>query len=229
MPLILISGSSRQNPRGGEDRLIRTYYPEALAAVGADSALYLAGGYDRCAEICDGLLLSGGVDVDPACYGEAVLNATVEIDLRRDREEFDLIRAFCLKKKPILGICRGMQVIAAAFGSTLWQDLPAQGHRSHADTAHTVTFEGGAHLGGAGDTVSVNSFHHQAVKSLAPVLVAEAFSEDGLCEAFHHRTLPVWGVQWHPERMAGPEAPDGGGMDALFRFFVERCRGGGEL
>jgi putative glutamine amidotransferase len=168
-------------------------------------------------EILDGVLLSGGPDLDPDRYGDRTVHAeTYGIDAERDQFELDLFDAALRNDTPVLGICRGIQVINVALGGTLIQDVPSEhpgasevGHRQHdrglesSAVGHEIAvsepnllpiFES-SHPG-------VNSFHHQAIRDLAPGLVAVAHSPDGLVEAVAMPSQPaVFGVQWHPELM----------------------------
>ncbi len=148
----------------------------------------------------DALLLCGGVDIDPARFGEPLLEgAPVEIDHARDDLELSLLAAFIGAGKPVLGICRGLQVINVGLGGTLWQDLPSQCGLVHSAPkgeeamTHEVYMDSGVLL--------VNSFHHQAVKELGYGLRCLGRAEDGVVEAIRHETLPIAAVQWHPERM----------------------------
>ena len=178
--------------------------PEALAA--------LAEGVAR---RCDGLVLSGGVDVDPATYGHALRDPRWAGDPLRDAFEIALYRAAARLGRPILGICRGAQLINAAEGGTLWQDLPSlrPGPVRHRDQAsydangHGLELDPSSLLARCFDGLPpwVNSVHHQGVLDLAPTARAEAWAPDGLVEAF---TVPAsrWtvAVQWHPEWLGGP-------------------------
>jgi putative glutamine amidotransferase len=164
----------------------------------------------------DGLVLSGGVDVDPAHFGEAVVpEAGVEVDPRRDAAELTLVTAALARDLPILGICRGIQVLNVAAGGTLHQDLGLAGldraehqqreaGRGPTDVAHPVAIDGASRLArilGA-RSVEVNSFHHQAVKQPAPGFVVTARAPDGVVEGLERPDRAfVVGVQWHPERM----------------------------
>lgn len=166
----------------------------------------------------DGLLLHGGSDVCPRSYGEEPLKPEWEGDEIRDRYEIALIEAFLAADKPILGICRGAQILNVALGGTLWQDQREQGatervHRSqelYDRNLHTVDLVPGCGLAGlypGQATVLVNSVHHQAVRDLGTGLVAEATSsDDGIVEAIRlddgSGRFAV-GVQWHPEFFAG--------------------------
>jgi putative glutamine amidotransferase len=157
----------------------------------------------------DGVLLTGGVDVDPREYGEAP-HPTVEIDPARDAFELALARETLARNLPLLAICRGAQVLNVAAGGTLIQDLPSQ-HPSklnHSLTtpkhaiAHDVTIAPAtclATLLGSG-TVAVNSRHHQAVKDTAPGFIVSATAPDGVIEAIERPDASFCvGVQWHPE------------------------------
>lgn len=197
-------------------------YFQGLAQAGAlPIMLPLEGAADchQLASLCDGLLFTGGQDVDPALYGEAAADCCGELCPARDRLEQAMLRCAMERKLPILGICRGLQLINAALGGSLWQDLPSQrpGSRNHRmerpyDRAeHSVTLSGPlAELYGA-EALGVNSCHHQGVKSLAPGLRAMARAEDGLIEAVYHPEQPfLWAVQWHPEffdPQSGPGVP----------------------
>ncbi len=169
----------------------------------------------------DGLLLSGGVDVDPARYGEAPVNDSVETNPGRDDLDFELLGRAREIGAAVFGICRGLQVVNVAFGGTLWQDLPLQRPRgvehswprregNHpAHPAHAVRVAHGVSQAlpfaaalAATDGLPVNSRHHQAVKDLATGLVPLAASPDDLVEAFAHEASPfLAAVQWHPENL----------------------------
>ena len=160
--------------------------------------------------LCDGLLFTGGQDVSPALYGETPKPTCGEICPARDRMEQVLLHLALERDLPVLGICRGIQFLNAVLGGTLYQDLPTE-HPSQTQhhmtppydrAVHTVTIQPGTPLAELLGTehIGVNSYHHQAVKTLAPCLTEMAWSEDGLIEAV---CLPekrfVWAVQWHPE------------------------------
>jgi len=160
----------------------------------------------------DGLVLQGGSDVSPRSYGQEPLRPEWEGDEPRDRYEIELIRAFVAAGKPVLGICRGAQILNVAFGGTLYQDLatqvPAAGpHRDweiYDANHHDVDLAAGSPLSqlyGDRDRLAVNSVHHQAVRDLADGFVVEATSSaDGVVEAIRGPGPGyVLGVQWHPE------------------------------
>lgn len=173
----------------------------------------------------DGLILCGGSDVDPQYYGQAI-NGSVNLDKERDAVEFALLEAYVKAGKPVMGICRGYQLINIFFGGSLEQHIEAADlHVRHngVDSAHTVTAEKGSILQKLyGDTFSVNSSHHQAVMTLGSGLRATAFWNN-LTEAYEHDSLPIFGVQWHPERMCftqkREDTVDG---SLLIRYFLEQ-------
>ena len=173
-----------------------------LAADGADIAQLVA--------LCDGFLFTGWQDVAPQLYGEAMKPTCGELCPARDTLERELLRQALERDKPLLGICRGLQFLNVALGGTLYQDLPTEhpSEISHTMTppydrvVHTVRILPDTPLSALlGKTeLGVNSYHHQAIRTLAPDLVEMARSTDDLIEAVY---LPgktfVWAVQWHPE------------------------------
>ena len=185
--------------------------------------------------LCDGFLFSGGPDVDPKLYGESPWYELGRVSPVRDVTDELFFRCAYESGKPILGICRGIQLVNVCMGGTLYQDLgsqfPRQGTElfAHQQSAprwqktHSVTAEAGsiAALAYGGEKFFVNSFHHQAVKTPAPGLSVTVVSDDGVIEGLE---APGYGflvlVQWHPEVMA----PQCEGSRALFCTFVDACR-----
>ena len=154
----------------------------------------------------DMLLLAGGEDVEPARYGEKPDPKLGKVNLRRDAWEFALVAEARKRRLPILGICRGCQVLNVAFGGTLWQDLPSQKkgaaiHRLNGVEHGLTTVKGSFLAGLAGETCSVNTYHHQAVKDLAKGFKVTATSPDGVVEAIEGTDYPAVGVQFHPEML----------------------------
>jgi putative glutamine amidotransferase len=201
------------------DDSIRIPYIEALEKAGAVpvglSVLtnFNAERIRRQVENVDALLIQGGYDVHPSLYGEepkpelGVTNYTTDIYI------IEAIKQATAKKIPILGICRGIQIINVAFGGTLWQDISYAGvpSKKHTQTAngcmwnHTIKVNKGSMLAGIfpdNETMWVNSYHHQALKDIAKGFEIDAKSEDNLVEAFHKTDPDHWifGVQFHPEK-----------------------------
>jgi len=176
----------------------------------------------------DGLLLSGGRDVDPSLYGEEPLPACGESDAARDTFEIALAHRACEEGLPLFAICRGVQLLNVARGGTLIQDVPTRVAGALAHSQKTLRWDAYGHhvdvvantrlagLAGA-PRVRVNSDHHQAADRVADGLVVSARAHDGTVEALEDPRLP-WclGVQWHPERM-----PDDPLTRRLFADFVE--------
>ena len=180
------------------------------------------------AEECDGLLLPGGGDIDPARYGQLPAGSEAP-DLQRDAAELELVSRFLAWGKPMLGICRGVQLLNVALGGNLIQDLPTVSyHRrdpERGDRVHTVSAGEGTFLSSLyGREFAVNSAHHQAADRLGDGLRRTAWSEGGVTEAVEHRHLPVAAVQFHPERLEriGEDTADGA---ALFQWLTARAAG----
>ena len=166
----------------------------------------------RVLDSCDGLLLSGGGDIDPKYYGEEILNDTVATGKVRDAVEFSLFSLARDKGMPIMAICRGLQVVNVALGGSLYQDLPAQYESdiNHAQTApktepsHSVRVVTGTPLHSItkSERITANSFHHQAIKRLGEGLVPMAYADDGIVEAVYAEVGGyLRAYQWHPERL----------------------------
>ena len=180
----------------------------------------------------DGLLLTGGRDLDPAAYGEEPHASNDPANPERTASDLALARLAVERRYPILAVCLGLQTLNVAFGGSLWQDLPSQHpsdvtHRrplaEHARLAHTVEIVEGSLLHRAvGRTrLEVNSTHHQAVRNIGRGLVATAVAPDGVVEALELPDLPFClGVQWHPESLA----PDHPPHQALFDAFLAAVR-----
>jgi putative glutamine amidotransferase len=164
------------------------------------------------AQWLDGLVLEGGSDLWPGSYGEAPLQERWSGDRIRDEYEKALAAAFIAERKPVFGVCRGLQLLNVAFGGTLWQDIGTQRPqaRSHREASlydrhfHDVEFVPGSRLAQMYPGIArakVNSVHHQAIKDLAPGMIVEAVSAgDGIVEALRRPgDSYVAAVQWHPE------------------------------
>ncbi|MBE6972865.1 MAG: gamma-glutamyl-gamma-aminobutyrate hydrolase family protein [Ruminococcaceae bacterium] len=219
MPYILISAATPK-----PDAALN--YENAVRAADGNFITRYCSGVDLS---FDGLLLTGGGDVAPARYGQEN-HGSLLIDLERDRTELALVRAYLDAGKPILGICRGMQILNVALGGTLIQDLGDNLNPFHrridADKVHSIAAQEDSILHTLyGPLFSVNSAHHQAADAPGNGVVISARSEAGVAEALELPGKPLLGVQFHPERMTGtllrPDAVDGG---AIFRWFIDKCR-----
>ncbi len=200
-------------------------YAEALAFCGARG---IFSENLEFAKICDGLLLPGGGDIDPARYG-AENEGSTNIDKIRDYAELELIRSFSSTGRPILGICRGHQILNVAFGGDIIQDIEtADTHKwekSTGDNVHKVRVPQSSFLCPLyGNEFFVNSAHHQAINKLAAGFTTAAEAEDGIIEAIENRECNIFSVQWHPERMSfhkiREDTVDG---RLIFDFFLKRC------
>ncbi len=191
-----------------------------------------AGARDALWERLEGLVLTGGGDLDPALYGETPHPTVADVSSARDALELWLARRAVEDGLPLLAICRGIQVLNVALGGSLWQDVPSQvpGALNHHQTAprseptHRVKLLGEGtllHAASRARELAVNSFHHQAVKRLGEGLREVAWAEDGLIEGVELPGHPfALGVQWHPEDLVGHDPAAHG----LFAALVEVAR-----
>ena len=211
-----------------EPTVAQSKYMESLARAGAGMRWVELNDPEQAVQdalTCDGLLLPGGGDMDPKFYGQERIPACGEPNLLRDAAEPLLLRAFLAADKPVLGICRGIQVMNAVLGGDLYQDIkPFEHlpHNGHWAKVHTVTVRRGTLLSRilGQDTVLVNSQHHQAVDRVAPGFTLAALSEDGIVEAIEKPDARFClGVQWHPEWLSDADPA----MQGLFDAFVNAC------
>lgn len=174
----------------------------------------------------DGLLLPGGGDIHPSLWGEKDY-ASRALDQATDIKQLILLNLFAQKKIPILGICKGMQLINVYFGGSIIQhldraDLHEYTTQDHVHGTHTVSHNLLTEL--YGSHFATNSAHHQGVRILGNQLTALQYSDDGVMEALSHNKLPILGVQWHPERMcfehARKDTVDG---SLLLQHFLKLC------
>ncbi len=179
-------------------------------------------------DLLDGLVFTGGEDVDPAHYGATPHPRLGDVDPVRDRFELGLYRASRIRGLPVLAICRGIQLVNVALGGTLWQDLPSErpGALTHLQPTgrdqrtHPVEITAGSRLARAlaASRLEVNSFHHQAIRTLGPGLVVTATAPDGEIEGVESQDPEPWllAVQWHPEEFHREgSAPERGLFGAL--------------
>ena len=211
-------------------------YPDAIRQAGGIPLLIPAttdeAVLEACLNVVDGVLFSGGDDVDPGCYGENQVWQCGDICPLRDEYELTLARLAIKRKLPVLGICRGIQLLNVALGGTLYQDLSSQmpgclGHRQHQVStyaSHPAALTPGSRLHGiyGAEEIRVNSHHHQAVKALGQGLTATAVAPDGVIEGVELADYPfLVGVQWHPEKLV--QRPENAAHKRLFEVFVQAC------
>lgn len=214
------------NRKDGQTCLAETYIQSVIQAGGAPVVIPATTDLRVLTAVVqdlDGILMSGGGDINPLFVGEEPLPALQDVDTLRDRYDLLLIRLASNRQIPLMGICRGHQMLNAAFGGTLYQDIYSQADTdvikhsqkmAREEASHTVHLEDGC-------VIAVNSFHHQAVKDVAPEFVQTAVAPDGINEGMRHPEKSVFSVQWHPEAMAihGDEE-----ALALFNHFIEEAR-----
>ena len=227
-PVIGITSSMAEN---SFIRMRRNYFDAIVDADGIPVFMPHNGGAEDAAkflEFCDGVLFAGGDDVDPKHYGEEIAFDNVQTTPLRD--DFELALADLMKKcnKPILGICRGEQLLNVAFGGSLYQHI--DGHRQDESGTQnlraTHVLEGSFLHSIVGETeIGVNSFHHQAVKQIAPGFIVSARADDGTVEAIEpenqiNSVRFFLAVQWHPEYFYRTDAP----AAKIFKAFIEAAK-----
>ncbi|MEZ4593148.1 MAG: gamma-glutamyl-gamma-aminobutyrate hydrolase family protein [Chloroflexota bacterium] len=224
---------SDQNPPIDIFGLMPAYLEAIVAAGGMPVMIPLGLGEEDLQAIVqqmDGILLPGGGDIDPAVYQGQGHAKVYGVDTDRDRVEFVVARTAVAQQKPLLAICRGVQVLNVALGGSLWEDvellMPDAIHHEHLNShprsylAHSVTIEPDSLLAQqlGGTEMAVNSLHHQGIRRLADSLRATAVAPDGLIEGVEVMGHPyAVGVQWHPENLIHTETH----MLGLFRGLVE--------
>ncbi len=219
-------------------------YVKALSDAGALCIILPLGAskedLEHLVSVCDGILFTGGPDVHPFFFGEETLLHCGESSPERDQLELNLLPLVMAARKPVLGVCRGAQLINIALGGDIYQDLESQLPKAAPTISHQQPFAPEtpchyvsiakdsllARITGAGDPsicfkLEVNSLHHQAIRRLAPGLTACAHSSDGLIEAVEMPEYPfLVAVQWHPEYLFQKQAAAKG----IFEGFVQACK-----
>jgi len=181
-------------------------------------------------KILNGILVTGGEDIHPSFYGEEIASDKVEVTNERDFLEIELIKKTKVKEIPVLGICRGPQVINVAFGGSLYQDLALRkeftlehnnsGKPKYSNRHQIVVTENSKlnNIIGKKETW-VNTYHHQIIKNIAPEFITSALSKDDqVIEALEHKNARIIGVQWHPEMMLEEES-----SQKLFKWLIDEA------
>lgn len=235
MPVIAIT-SYRDRVENPHAIVNLTYTNAVIRAGGIPLVLPVGVPTDRYKELLskvDGVILTGGGDINPLIYGKQVDRTVDGIDQMRDDTDVALAKLILKLKMPLLGICRGFQIINVVHGGTLYTDLPSQRpdglfHPCYVDlprdlTPHTVDIAAGTRLAGilGAGPVAVNSLHHQGIDKVGKGLKVVGVASDGLVEAVEIESLPFGiGVQWHPEAL--PERED---MQRIFKALIKAAGG----
>lgn len=241
LPIIGVSGNARVDHQGEYPGVEKAYvFNDFVAAIAlAGGAPYILPVFTEDAilqsyvDTIDALMLTGGQDIHPSAYGEESLESVKDVSLKRDAFDLKLFEYALKAGKPILGICRGMQIMNVYFGGTLYQDIAVgteSGHKNNKERAmgkasHMMHLEYPSLMYSIfeEEEVHINSFHHQAIKEVASRFRVTGVSEDGLIEAIEDKDASgPWlvGVQWHPEMMVY----DYPKMLKLFEYFVQEAR-----
>lgn len=231
---MLVIGLSANRDKENDKDCMPPDYVKAVLRAGAVPLVFPllppdSRGYDQLVQEmvkrCDGFVLTGGPDLHPSLYGESPLPGCGDILPQRDKMDLALLAAILESGKPLLGICRGLQLVNVHFGGTLWQDLASQfdppllHQQTETGPRHKVRLLPGTllHQVTQKQELTVNTRHHQAIKNLPPGLMPCAMSEDGLIEAIAmENNYPALCVQWHPENLSGEDPA----QQALFDWLV---------
>ena len=209
---------------------VPTEYTEAVKKAGGIPLLIPFGNkeeIEETLELVDGIIMTGGVDVNPMLYGEMWHTTQGDADSARDEFDIQLIKSAYERNIPILGICRGCQIINVAFGGSLYQDnMEAGAHvgvhnqkNRRAYPCHMIQIEEGSFLYDVcGSSYAVNSYHHQSVKALGEGLKVVAKAPDGIVEAIQHESKFVWACQFHPEMMHKQDLK----MQEVFNLYLSK-------
>lgn len=237
--IILVTPMIGPNPRGGQAITVNTAYMQAIMAAGGIPVVMANTKQAKeYAKIADGLLITGGESVHPARFGMTfdeladgdpgiAHNLKAGCNTTRDEMEFAAFEAFYEAGKPIMGICRGHQLVNAALGGKNMLNFPRHHRTEHSEgIQHEIITEPGSILNAIyGEKVLVNSFHRDCASSVGEDVMVAARSEDGIIEAIQHKTKPIFSVQFHPERMRGdaPNPTFGPDGTKLFEYFISLC------
>lgn len=180
----------------------------------------------KTASKCHALLLPGGGDINPGYWGEDIRGSNPPDD-ELDKKQMEILDYYVRMKKPVFGICRGMQLINVYFKGSIIQDLSGKDmhiQKNERDQIHlAIAKEGSLMHTIYGERFFINSAHHQGIKNLGENIISTSSAEDGVIESIEHKNLPVWGVQFHPERLCfafhREDAVDG---SLLLNYFLQQ-------
>lgn len=225
------------NRKDGLSCIAETYVQAVLKAGGAPILIPVITDIEALTAIVnglDGLVMSGGADINPLYLEEEPIPGLQDVDTYRDEFDLLLLRLAANRQLPIMGICRGHQILNVAFGGDLFQDIYSQNEGKILKHSQTMPREQVSHsvritdkasklysILEKEDTIWVNSFHHQAVKETAPEFITSAIASDGINEAMEHPEKEIFSIQWHPEAMASNDDEQ---MLKLFQYQVEASR-----
>ncbi len=223
-PLILVTGGPAFDKRHKlESKMLNSTYPSAVVSAGGIPIMDLDNSSPNdYVKLCDGAIFTGTHAFTPDNSFDLH-----PYQVERIKLEAKLMLSFIEKKKPILAICQGMQQLNVALGGDLHINFKYEFGVEHNNTYHKITAVENSLISNLfGKEFYVNSFHNVKVKNLAPTLTATAFSPDGVIEAFEYKNLPVYGFQWHPERMRKDisDTPIGPDTQILFDHFIRLCK-----
>lgn len=232
-PLIAVVGHTDLNRFGSHTTSTPLAYTSSIEKAGGVPVIIpFTGDHSNLpamADLVQGFLFPGGNDIDPVFYNETPSSKLGATDKALDLFQMAVLELAMARKKPLLAICRGIQLVNVALGGTLVQDIPTRFEKSTLrhmqdklsfDTDHAVEIEPGSRLHDLfGDRIQINSRHHQSIKEPGIGLEITARAPDGVVEAAQHRTLPMDLVQWHPELMMQKNND----MLPLFQSFIDRC------
>lgn len=224
-PIILITGGPSFDVfHRAESRMLNQTYTTAIIAAGGLPVMDLyEGAMEDYVALADGAIFTGTHEYTP----DPSLSL-YPMQVARIEREHRMMRAFVEAGKPVFGICQGFQQLNTALGGTIKGDFRLTDGVEHNQTMHTVrTAEGSLLRRLFGETMLTNSLHNVKVDVVAPDLIPTAWSPDGVVEAFEHKERPVYGFQFHPERMRGdyPDPPTATNTDRLFQEFITMCKG----
>ena len=216
LPIVLLTGQNKQNENQTYHYGCHYSYLQAVTMAGGLPLIMSdisPNHSEALADMADVLLMTGGQDIEPERYGENNdAELSYDMDPVRDAFEFAVLDSFVKRKKPIFGICRGLQAINVYFGGSLIQDIPSQKGLEHPfDTWHKVKVTGDNLLSETlGCSFTTNSYHHQAINRLGEGLevIATADPQSEIIEAIRHKSLPIMALQWHPERLCSETVKD---------------------